>query len=93
MYDILEVLFFHEPDGDTRADLERLRDALGDDFEIGEHEFIEDRRQVLRIVAVTDEFESAVDFDSHLRKLTSEEDFRWKVIGAVPVGQTETVLL
>ncbi|WP_028217675.1 hypothetical protein [Paraburkholderia oxyphila] len=93
MYHIPEVLFSHEPGGDTCVALERLRDAFEGDFRIGEHEFIDERRQVLRLLAATDEFESTIDFNGRLRKRTAGDDFQWKVIGAVPVGQTEAVLL
>ena len=38
-------------------------------------------------------FESAIDFEAQLRELADEDEFQWKLIGAVPVGQTETVLV
>ncbi|WP_156992312.1 hypothetical protein [Paraburkholderia oxyphila] len=56
MYNIPEVLFFHEAGGDARAALERLHDAFEGDFRIEGHELIGDRRQVLCILAATDEF-------------------------------------
>ena len=40
MYDIMEVLFFHQPSGDKRAALDRLQDALHGDFEVEGHEFV-----------------------------------------------------
>lgn len=92
-YNIPDVLFFHEAGGDTRAALESLHDAFEGDFRIEEHELIGERRQVLRLLAATDEFKSTSDFNARLRKQAAGDNFHWKVIGAVPVGQTEAVRL
>ncbi|MFM0027374.1 hypothetical protein PQR70_14040 [Paraburkholderia madseniana] len=92
MYDILEVLFFHQASSDKRVALDNLREAFDGDFEVEEHEFVDESRQVIRIVAATEQFESASDFEAHLREMADEDEFQWKLIGAVPVGQTETVL-
>jgi hypothetical protein len=66
--------------------------AFDGDFEVEEHEFVAESRQVIRIIATPATFESAFDFEAHLRELADEDEFQWKLIGAVPVGQTETVL-
>ncbi len=92
MFDILEVLFFHQADNDKRAVLENLREAFDGDFDVEEHESVDESRQVIRIIAITEQFESAIDLEAHLRELADEDEFQWKLIGAVPVGQTETVL-
>lgn len=97
MYDILEVLFFHQPSADRRAALDRLQEALHGDFEVEGHEFVtetplDDSRQVVRIIASSEEFESGQDFEERVRDLASEDEFQWQRIGAVPVGGTETVL-
>lgn len=72
--------------------MDSLREAFDGDFEVEECEFVDESRQVIRIVAATEQFESAVEFETHLRELAGEDEFQWKLIGAVPVGQTETVL-
>jgi hypothetical protein len=74
-----------------------LRDALGGDFEVEAHEFVAEdpfdrSRQVIRIIASTDEFESAEEFEAQLRELADDKLFPWQRIGAVPVGETKTVL-
>jgi hypothetical protein len=93
MYDILEVLFFHQDANDKRLALDGLREAFDGDFDIEEHEFVDDSRQVIRIVSTTEEFDSAVEFEERLRELAAEDEYQWKLIGAVPVGQSETVLV
>jgi hypothetical protein len=93
MYDILEVLFFHQAGKDKRAVLDSLRQAFDGDFDVEELEFVDDSRQVIRISAAAEQFESAIDFEAQLRELADEDEFQWKLIGAVPVGQTETVLV
>jgi hypothetical protein len=92
MYDILEVLFFHQLGRDQRFALDSLREAFNGDFEVEALEFMDESRQVIRIIATSEEFESAADFDSRIRELAGEEEYHWKVIGAVPVGESETVL-
>jgi hypothetical protein len=97
MYDILEVLFFHQPSADKRAALDRLQEALNGDFEVEGHEFVtetplDDSRQVVRIIAASDEFDSGQEFEECVRELASEDEFPWQRIGAVPVGGTDTVL-
>ncbi|MGP8431922.1 hypothetical protein ACT2FY_00425 [Paraburkholderia fungorum] len=93
MYEILEVLFFHQASSDKRVALDNLSEAFDGDFEVEEHEFVDESRQVIRIVATTEQYESATDFEAHLRKLADEDEFQWKLIGAVPVGQSETELV
>ncbi|MGF6996866.1 hypothetical protein [Paraburkholderia sp. GAS32] len=93
MYDILEVLFFHQDGNDKRTALDNLNETFDGDFEVEQHEFVDESRQVIRIIATTEQFESATDFEAHLRELADEDEFQWKLIGAVPVGQSETELV
>ena len=53
---------------------------------------LDDSRQVVRIIAASEEFESGQDFEECVRELASEDEFPWQRIGAVPVGGTEMVL-
>ncbi|MBN3809873.1 hypothetical protein [Paraburkholderia sp. Ac-20347] len=93
MYDALEVLFFHPVGRRGSATLDALCHTLDGRFEIVEHEFLDVSRQVIRITATSEVFDSAYAFDEHLRVLANEDTFAWKVIGVVPVGQTETELV
>ncbi|CAG9237772.1 conserved hypothetical protein [Paraburkholderia tropica] len=103
MYDVLEVLFFRT--GEYRDDAGRpqeplvaLQHALGDEFEVeplevvSEDPLIDHARQVVRIIASTEEFEEMDEFEAHVRELADEDRFPWKRIGAVPVGETEVDL-
>lgn len=97
MYDILEVLFFHQPGSDKRAALQRLQEALDGDFEVEGHEFVtetplDESRQVVRLISSTEQFESGQEFEDRVRELATEDEFQWQRIGAVPVGESETVL-
>ncbi|EPX96161.1 MULTISPECIES: hypothetical protein [Ralstonia] len=102
MFDILEVLFFHtkklrDQSGRLQDPLTALQSALGADFEVEPHEYVgasglDSSRQIVRIAATTTEYTSAQEFEIRVRELADAETFPWQRIGAVPVGQTETVL-
>ena len=54
MYDILEVLFFHQAGKDKRAVLDSLHQAFDGDFDVEELEFVDESRQVIRISAAAE---------------------------------------
>jgi hypothetical protein len=56
MYDILEVLFFHQEGNDKRSALDKLNETFDGEFEVEQHEFVDESRQVVRIIASTEQF-------------------------------------
>lgn len=103
MYDVLEVLFFRTGEyrdnaGRPQEPLTALQHALGDEYEVealevvSEDPLVDHGRQVVRIIAATEEFEAIDEFEARVRELADEDRFPWKRIGAVPVGETETEL-
>jgi hypothetical protein len=98
VYNILEVLFFHQPGSDKEKNLMRLQERIRPNFEVEGLEFItatefDESRQVVRIASVADEFESAQDLDERIRLFAPQDEFSWRRIGAVPAGETETVVM
>lgn len=97
-YDILEVLYFHEPGSDKEKSIQRLQEAIGPDFEVEPLEIADNNgwansRQWVRIAALFEKtFASAAEFEAALRKIAPEESYPWQRVGAVKVGETQTTL-
>lgn len=95
-FDQLEVLFLHKPGSDKVVSLETLRRVVQPKFAVEGVAFANDghfsnSRQIVRFRADRS-YTSIQEFEACARELAPEAQFPWQRIGAVPVGQTQTLM-
>jgi hypothetical protein len=96
-YNILEVLFFHtksrfSEEGLPLDALVELQKLLSPEFVVEEGPLapgaqFDTSRQQIRIVAKTEEFTSADQFEKRLRLVVGPKSFPWQILDVIPVDR------